>query len=37
VKKDTHPAIRVEWRCLFDTNSREEAKPENAEKSVVVD
>ena len=30
VKKDTHPAVREEWRRLHDVEKREKEKPENA-------
>ena len=37
VKKDTHPAIRKEWKRLFDAKEEEEKKAENAGVTITVD
>ena len=37
VKKDTHPAIRREWKRLFDAKEEEEKKPENVGVTIMVD
>ncbi|ELU13086.1 hypothetical protein CAPTEDRAFT_185035 [Capitella teleta] len=37
MKKDAHPAVRTEWRRLFEIKEAEEKKPENAEKRIRID
>lgn len=37
LKKDQHPALRKEWKRMFDAESTEKQKPENAQKNVVFD
>ena len=37
MKKDTHPAVRAEWKRLFDVKTAEEQKAENANRVVAVD
>ena len=37
IKKDQHPAIRREWRRLYEAQERESAKPENAGHSIEFD
>lgn len=37
MKKDSHPAVRAEWKRLFGIKDAEAAKPENAGRSVTLD
>ena len=37
VKKDSHPAVRREWKRLFDAAEIERGKPENAACDIQVD
>ena len=37
IKKDQHPAIRKEWRRLFEAETAERNKPENAGCAIVFD
>ena len=37
VKKDTHPAVRAEWKRLFDQRTAEESKPENSGCQITLD
>lgn len=37
VKKDTHPAVRKEWKRLFDAKREEEQKAENAGVAITMD
>lgn len=37
IKKDTHPAVRREWKRLFDAEKEEKSKAENVGHSVLVD
>lgn len=37
MKKDQHPAIRKEWRRLFEAEADEKTKPENAGSAIVLD
>ena len=37
VKKDAHPAVRAEWRRLFEVKEREEKKAENAGCHISID
>ena len=37
VKKDQHPAVRKEWKRLFDAKREEEGKPENVGVTITMD
>ena len=37
LKKDQHPAIRKEWRRMFDSETNEKQKPENVGSNIVFD
>ena len=37
VKRDSHPAVRAEWKRLFDLVTSEEAKPGNVGRNIRVD
>ena len=37
IKKDTHPAVRQEWKRLFEVKQTEQEKPENAGRTILVD
>lgn len=37
IKKDQHPLIRNEWKRLYETKKREEEKPENQGRTVILD
>ena len=37
LKKDQHPAIRKEWRRMFDSETNEKQKPENVVSNIVFD
>lgn len=36
IKKDAHPAVRAEWKRLFETKEAEERKPENVDRNIVL-
>ena len=36
VKKDAHPAVRAEWKRLFDAKREEEQKPENSGRIIEI-
>jgi aspartokinase len=37
IKRDAHPAVRVEWKRLFSVKEAEESKPENADRNITID
>ncbi len=37
VKKDVHPAVRKEWKRLYDAKTNEENKPENEGTNITLD
>ena len=37
IKRDVHPAVRREWKRLYDTLEVEKNKPENVGHSVTID